>query len=129
MFEIVLPEVASDVVLLLVRVMLAIVFGYSALGKSRDIAKFAKGHAMPLAGGYFVVIAEAAAALGMLTGVLAQWAGVGLILLMMSTMYLHIAKWKSPYWASKGGWEYDLLMVTLAAVIVVFGPGGLAISL
>lgn len=123
MFEITLPEIVSDIVLLLVRVVLVIVFGVGAREKFRDIRAFAKNDGLALPAAYFVAIAEAAAALGMLTGVLAQWAGVGLVLLMLSTMYLHIFKWRSPYWASKSGWEYDLLMLTLAAVVVVFGTG------
>lgn len=128
MWEIVLPEYVADLVLLLVRVVLVVVFAVSAKKKFANIEKFAKDHDMPVVAAYFVVIAEAAAALAMLTGVLSQWAGVGLVLLMLGTMYLHIVKWKSPYWASKGGWEYDLLMLTLAAVIVVFGPGAVALT-
>ena len=63
----------------------------------------------------------------MLSGVLAQWAGVGLVLLMLSTISLHLFKWHSPYWAAKRGWEYDLIMLTLASVIAVFGPGQFAL--
>lgn len=123
MWEFVLPDTMHDVVLLLVRIMLAVVFGFAARNKLRDIKKFAKNDGLPVPVAYLVAGAEAAAALGMLTGVLAQWAGVGLMLLMLSTIYLHTVKWKSPYWASKGGWEYDALMFILAAIVVVFGPG------
>lgn len=123
MFEITSPEIITDVVLLLVRAVLVVVFGFGAYKKLGDVRTFAKKNGLVLPAAYFVAIAEAAAALGMLTGVLAQWAGVGLILLMLSTIYLHVFKWRSPYWASKGGWEYDVMMLTLAAVVVVFGAG------
>ena len=75
----------------------------------------------------FVAVAELCAALSMLSGILAQWAGVGLALLMLGTTSLHIVKWHSPYWANKRGWEYDVLMLVLAAVIVAFGPGELTL--
>lgn len=128
MWEIVLPEYVTDLVLLLVRVVLVVVFAVSAKRKLSEIRKFADNNGLHVAVAYFVAFAEGAAALAMLTGVLAQVAGVGLILLMLGTIYLHIAKWQSPYWASKGGWEYDVLMLALAAVIVVFGPGDLALT-
>ena len=54
---------------------------------------------------------------------LAQWAGLGVVLLMCATISMHLFKWHSPYWASKRGWEYDLLLLILAAVIAVFGAG------
>lgn len=127
MFEFTLPTIVSSIVLLLVRLVLVVTFTYEARFKLRDIRGFAKkdGLAVPVA--MFVAIAEGCAALSMLTGVLAQWAGLGLILLMIATICLHIFKWHSPYWASKRGWEYDLLMLVLAAVIVVFGSGAFSI--
>lgn len=123
MFDITLPAIASSLVLLLVRLVLTVTFTYEAQFKLRDIRGFAKNDGLPVAVALFVAIAEACAALSMLSGVLAQWAGLGLILLMIATICLHIFKWHSPYWANKKGWEYDLLMLTLAAVVLVFGAG------
>ena len=119
----VVSEIMMSSVLLLVRVVLVVVFVVSARKKLRDVPAFAKKNGIVLPLVWVVVLGEAAAALGMATGVLAQWAGVGVVLLMMSTIYMHVVKWKSPYWASKGGWEYDVLLLVLAAVIVVAGPG------
>jgi putative oxidoreductase len=59
----------------------------------------------------------------LILGILPQLAALGLMLLMLGTMRLHIFRWKSPYWASKGGWEYDLMLFTLSAVILVHGAG------
>ncbi len=91
--------------------------------KERDIKAFSKNDGVPIPTAYFIATAELLAALGMLSGVLAQWAGVGLVLLMLGTICLHIFKWHSKYWANKGGWEYDLIMLAFAAIIVAFGPG------
>lgn len=129
MFEITLPAIIVSVVLLLVRVILTVTFAYEARYKLKDIKGFAKNDGMPVPIAYFVAFAELAAALSMITGVLAQWAGLGLVLLMIGTICLHVFKWHSPYWASKKGWEYDLLMLAFAAIIVAFGPGTLTVFL
>lgn len=128
MFDITLPAIATSIVLLLIRIILTVTFISEARFKLKNIRQFAKNDGIPLPIAYFVAFAELCAALGMLTGVLAQWAGLGIIVLMIATLYLQIFKWHSPYWASKRGWEYDLLMLALAAVVLVFGPGIFTIS-
>ena len=118
-----MPVIAQSIVLLLVRILLAITFFAEARHKFKDIKAFAKQDGLPVPAATAVAVAELCAALAMLSGVLAQWAGAGLVLLMLGTTCLHIFKWHSPYWANKRGWEYDVLMLALAAVIVAFGPG------
>lgn len=123
-----IPVIVQSIVLLIVRVVLTVTFFYEARFKFKDIKSFAKKDGVPIPVGYFVATAELLAAISMLSGFLAQWAALGLMLLMLSTIGLHIFKWHSPYWANKHGWEYDLLMFTLAAVIFVFGAGQFAIG-
>lgn len=125
--EFTLPSIAADALLLLVRLLVAITFAVSARNKWRDMRTFARENGMPLPASYGIAIAEIAAALGMASGVLAQWAGVGLMALMLGTMSLHIFKWHSPYWANKGGWEYDLMLFTFAGAIAVFGAGSFVV--
>ena len=127
MFSFTVPIIVTSLVLLLVRIVLAITFFAETRVKFKDIKTFSKNDGVPVPGAYAIATAELCAALGMLTGVLAQWAGVGLVLLMFGTICLHLFKWHSPYWANKHGWEYDLLMLTLAAVIAAFGPGALVL--
>lgn len=117
------PILIQSIVLVLVRLVLTITFLQEARVKFRDIKKFAKNDSVPIPFAIFIAVAELCAALSMASGVLAQWAGVGIVVLMCGTIGMHIMKWRSAYWASKGGWEYDLLMLVLAAVIVVFGAG------
>ncbi len=117
----------TSLVLLLVRVMLVITFTKEASIKLKDIKGFAQNDGLPLSLAYCVTIAELCAVLSMASGVLAQWAGVGIMLLMIITCSLHIGKWHSPYWASQRGWEYDLLLLVLASVIIVFGAGQFSI--
>lgn len=117
------PAIATDLSALLIRLVVGIAFMVSSKNKSRNIKKFAKNNGLPVAVAMFVMIAEMAGALGLITGVLSQYAALGLMLLMLATMRLHIFKWKSPYWASSGGWEYDLMLFSLASAIVVHGAG------
>lgn len=127
MFEFAVPAIATSIVLLLVRLLLTITFLAEARFKFKDIKAFSKNDGVPIPAAYAIATAELAAALGMLTGVLAQWAGIGLVLLMLGTICLRLFKWHSPYWANKGGWEYDLIMLAFAAIIAVFGPGQFAL--
>ena len=71
--------------------------------------------------------AEFAGAIGLITGVLGQFAALGLMLLMVGTLFLHVFVWKTKYWANKGGWEYDLMLFALCAVIVAFGVGSISV--
>ena len=129
MFAFTLPTIVTSLILLLVRILLAVAFFSEARYKLKDIKAFSKNDGLPLPVAYFIAIAELCAALGMLTGVLAQWAGVGVVLLMFGTICLHVFKWHSPYWASKRGWEYDVIMLAFAAVIAAYGPGLFTLTL
>ena len=120
------PFIAA-IVLLLVRALLTVAFARESILKLKDIRAFAKNDGVPVPLALVVAIAELAAALSFATGVLAQWAGLGVILLMLITTGMQVFRWHSKYWAQKGGPEYDLLLLTLATVIVVFGPGKIAI--
>ena len=128
MFSFVLPAIFADIILLLVRLLLTVTFFAEARFKFKDIKTFAKDDGLPVPAAVAVAVAELCAALGMLSGVLAQWAGVGVVLLMIGTTSLHVFKWHSPYWANKRGWEYDVIMLVLASVIVVFGAGAFALK-
>ena len=119
----VVPTVFMNGVLLLVRLVLVITFTKESQFKLKDLKAFAKADGVPLIAAAVVAVAELCAAVSMLTGVLAQWAGLGVMLLMVFTTGMHLFKWHSPYWANKRGWEYDLLMFVLAAVVVAFGAG------
>lgn len=121
------PYIVSAL-LLLIRLIVAFAFFVSALNKAKAPHAAAQRNGLPFPVLLFVMCAEFAGALGLATGVLGQLAALGLMLLMTATIIIHIFVWKSPYWASKGGWEYDLMLFALCATIVVVGLGDLSLG-
>jgi len=118
---------AVAIVLLLVRALLSVAFFRESVLKLRGIGAFAKNDGVPVPVAWVVAVAELAAAFSFASGVLAGWAGIGVVVLMLITTGMQVFRWHSAYWAAKGGPEYDLLLLVLAAVIIVFGPGVISI--
>jgi len=58
-------------------------------------------------------------------GLLTQIGALMIVLVMLGAISFHIFKWKSPYWATKGGWEYDLMWLVMCLVILFTGGGDL----
>ncbi|MFF2088275.1 DoxX family protein [Nocardia sp. NPDC058176] len=119
---------AHDLLLLLVRIVVGAAFVAGARTAFTDTRKFATRNSLPLPLAYFVGTAELLGGIGVLLGLLSPLPAAGLMLLMLGTMSIHIFRWRSPYWASEGGWEYDLMLFTLSGVIVCFGPGDLSLD-
>ncbi|HET7528990.1 MAG TPA: DoxX family protein [Candidatus Saccharimonadales bacterium] len=121
------PDYSHNLLLLLVRLVVGTAFIVSARNKNRDIRKFSKNDGVPVPVAVLVMVIEYISGLALVLGVYAQIGAIALMVLMLGTLRLHIFKWKSPYWAQSGGWEYDLIMFTLAGVILVFGSGSIAL--
>ncbi len=118
----------ADWSLLFVRIMLALVFGSSGWGHLRQPQERAKSIGMSVPFTVFLGAAELAGAIGLAVGILADWAALGLILLMLGAIYKKIAKWKTGFWGEKSmGWHYDLIMIAMNFVIVTMGPGRLSL--
>jgi len=57
-------------------------------------------------------------------GILAQWAALGLILVMLGSIYKKVMEWKTGFWGEESiGWHYELMLITMNLVIVTMGPG------
>jgi len=120
----------TEVALLLLRIMVGIVFvnsGYSHLkdpeGRSKSI-EMSKGFTM------FLGAAEFAGGLGVISGVLAQLAAIGLSLLMLGAVQKKIFVWHSGFWGKSGtdGWSYDTMMIVMNLVIITTGGGNLILT-
>lgn len=114
----------QDLGLLLLRLIVAAVFlasGWSDLTKADERSKsigMSKGFTL------FLGAAEVAGGLGVTFGVLTQAAAAGLILIMLGSIGKKILVWHTGFWGDKSaGWHYDLMLLVMNLVILVFDGG------
>lgn len=120
-------ETAQDypeVPLLLARLIIGFVFVVAVRNKLKDVPAFADHNGLSVPVAWALTFAEAAGGIGIILGVLTQLAALVIMGAMTGSITFHVYKWKSPYWAAGGGWEYDLMIFSIAAVILVVGGGG-----
>jgi putative oxidoreductase len=114
----------ADWSLLLLRLMLALVFGTSGYNHLRHPKERAASIGMSPQFTVFLGTAESAGAMGLAVGIMAPWAALGLTLLMLGAIYKKIVEWKTGFWGEKSmGWHYEVLLITMNLVIVTMGPG------
>ena len=118
----------SDVSLFLLRAIVAVVFGTSGFNHLK--APRLRAESLGMSSGFtiFLGVAELAGAIALLTGVLTQWAALGLIFVMFGAIYKKLAVWKTGFWGEKSmGWHYDLMFVIMNIVILCTGGGRFAL--
>ncbi len=118
----------SDIALLLMRLLVALVFFKSGWSHAAD--PVGRGEKISMSPGFtrFLGIAEMAGALGVAVGVLIQLAALGLILVMLGAIQKKIAQWHIGFWgAHDDGWHYDLLFLVMCLVIITTGGGRLVL--
>ena len=118
------PELTryTDLGLLLLRLMVALVFGASGWKHLRNPAARSKDIGTSKGFTLFLGAAEFLGSLGVAFGVLTQLAAFGLILIMLGAIKKKIFVWHIAFWANNG-WNYDLMLVVMNLVIV-FTAGG-----
>ncbi len=114
-----------DVGFLLLRLMVAAVFGTSGLSHLKDPEGRSKSIEMSKGFTIFLGAAELAGALGVALGVLTQLAAFGLILLMLGAIQKKMFAWHTGFWGKHGtdGWHYDLMLLLMNLVILLTGGG------
>jgi putative oxidoreductase len=120
------PQLArfTDLGLLLLRLMVALIFITSGYSHLKDPTARAKSIGMSKAFTIFLGIAEVAGGLGVAFGVLTQLAAFGLILIMFGAIQKKIFVWHTGFWGEKAsGWHYDL-MIVLMNLVIAFTNGG-----
>jgi putative oxidoreductase len=99
----------------------------SSTGKIKNVKGFSEQNEISKGLAYIVLTLEFTAGVGLVLGLFTRIAALIVMGLMTGTMYKHIVKWKSPYWASEGGWEYDLIWFIMAVTILLIGGGKIAL--
>ena len=120
------PQLArfTDLGLLLIRLMVALVFATSGYSHLKD--PDARARSIGMSKGFTIIlgIGEVAGALGVAFGVLTQIAAIGLIFIMLGAIQKKIFVWHTGFWGEKSsGWHYDLIFV-LMNLLILFTDGG-----
>ncbi len=119
-----LPTWTVDAALLALRLMIAAAFFTSGWSHARDPEGRGKSIGMSKQFTLFLGAAEMAGAVGVAVGVLAQWAALGLILVMLGAIQKKIFEWHTGFWGEKSsGWHYDLMFVVMCLVVITTGGG------
>jgi putative oxidoreductase len=125
------PELAqfTDVALLILRVMVGIVFITGGWKHLRSPEARSKDIGMSKAFTIFLGAAELAGGLGLVLGVFAQVAAIGLILIMLGAIQKKIFVWRTGFWGPSGtnGWSYDTMLIVMNLVILTTGGGNLSL--
>jgi putative oxidoreductase len=115
-----------DLALLLLRVVLGIVMLVHGVPKLLHFGGIAQGFAgmgipAPTLAAAFATIAEAGGGLLMLLGIATDLAGLLFAIDMLGAIiFVHFSKGFS---AGKGGWEFPLVLLTMALTVALAGPG------
>lgn len=126
------PQLArfTDLALLFLRFMVGTVFLASGWKHLTDPEARSKDIGMSKSFTLFLGAAEFAGGLGVTSGVLAQLAALGLIVLMLGAIQRKIFVWHTGFWGKTGtnGWSYDLMLVAMCLVIATTGGGSLELQ-
>jgi putative oxidoreductase len=126
------PQLArfTDVALLFLRTMVGIVFMVSGWSHLQDPERRSQGIGLSKGFTIFLGLAELAGSLGVIFGVLAQPAAIGLILVMLGAIQKKIFVWRTGFWGKSGtdGWSYDAMLVVMNLIIVTTGGGDISLG-
>ena len=120
----------TDIALLLLRLMVGVVFITGGYKHLQDPATRSKDIGMSKSFTIILGVAELAGGLGIVSGVLAQLAAIGLILVMLGAIQKKIFTWHTGFWGESGtnGWSYDTMLVVMNLVIITSGGGNLSLT-
>jgi putative oxidoreductase len=73
-----------------------------------------------------IALAELIGGIFLIAGVLTRIAGSIFAVILLGAIF-HI-RWENGFFVSEGGWEWDLVMLSVVLVIIAAGPGRVSIS-
>lgn len=114
----------TDWALLFLRLLMAAIFGSSGYYDLADPPGRAHSIELSEPATIFLGVAEVAAALSLISGVLIQFAALGLILISLGAVGKKISSWKTGFWGKTSqGWHYDLLLLLINLVFITTRGG------
>ena len=120
----------QDLALLLLRLVVAIVFGASGYFHLKDPAGRAKSIELSPAATVALGLMEVLASVGLVTGIFIQIGALVLLLLGLGAIGKKVFRWKTGFWGEKGyGWHYDLMLLAMNLVILSTAGGKLVVRL
>ncbi len=114
---------------LALRIALGVIFVVHGLPKLKNPAGIASGIGMPSWFGVVIGLFETLGGLAVLFGLFTQFGALAIAIVMVGAIYHKIVKWHVPFTAmDKMGWEFDLILLGAALLLLCTGPGMIALE-
>jgi putative oxidoreductase len=119
----------QDLAILLMRLMVGVVFMTSGWNDLKNPQERSTDIGMSKGFTIFLGAVEFAGSLGVIFGVFAQLAALGLSVIMLGSIQKKIFVWHTGFWGNSGtnGWSYDAMLLAMNLVIVTTGGGSLSL--
>ena len=116
-------DLLQNGILLIVRLVIVSTVYIHMLKHFQDIGSYAKFNGISTTSAHVVLLLRSLLATTVAIGIFIEGATLGLIIIFVTSILLHTLRWKSPFSADSGGWEYSVLLLSLCLVIFAFGAG------
>ena len=118
------PPYFEDVAILLMRLLVALIFITSGWDALKDPQARAKDTGISTGFAILLGWAEALGGLGLVFGVLTQFAALGFIIILLGAMQKKIFAWHTGFYGENTyGWDYESLLVLMNLAIVATNGG------
>lgn len=119
----------SDLALFLLRIWLAILFGWSGWSHVTKPRERAESIGLSPGATFVVGAVEVTASALLVVGLWDQAAAAALVMVMLGAIYKKVFVWKSGFWGQGAtGWYYEVLYLVCNLVVVTTGGGSIGIG-
>ncbi len=119
------PPHFEDFAILLLRLMVAVIFFTSGWDTLKDPEARSKNIGMSERFAVFLGWAEVAGSVGLVLGVLTQFAALGFIVILLGAIQKKIFAWHIGFYGeNEYGWDYESLLVLINLTILATNGGG-----